>query len=642
MAEPIDQILGKLARSNQFDLEEQQRNAWINEITILKEGLKDITFARVIFEYSIPRMGKRADVIFILYDHIFVLEFKTNEILFKRSDLDQCLDYALDLKYFHQESQKLKIIPILIASSAPDPENSFEEYEDGVFIPLKCNKNNLNTVIRRLSQEFGSNYLDPIKWENSLYKPTPTIIEAAQALYRGHNIREISRSDSGAENLTKTADAISKIIAKSKKDNIKSICFITGVPGAGKTLAGLNLANERHKISEEEHAVFLSGNGPLVKVLQEALARNKVENSQIKIKKSKALRESSTFIQNIHHFRDNGLEDVRPPVEKVVVFDEAQRAWDQEQTSSFMRTKKGIEQFSQSEPEFLISVMDRHQDWCVIVCLIGGGQEINKGEAGLLEWFSAIKKQFRHWHVYVPNAISDTEYTWGLDLQEIFSGIPKYEYLSDLHLNTSIRSFRSENVSKFVKALLDRDKDTATRLLVELDRNYPIFITRNIIKAKEWLRQKARGNERYGLVASSKGQRLKPYGIFVELKIDARNWFLNLKNDIRSCYFLEYAATEFDIQGLELDWVCVAWDADFRFLNEKWNCYKFSGKAWQNIRNKENMLYLKNTYRVLLTRARQGFIIFIPNGNEMDSTANPSFYDETYDYLKEIGLKEII
>ena len=320
----------------------------------------------------------------------------------------------------------------------------------------------------------------------------------------------------------------------------------------------MNLANEWHKISEEEHAVFLSGNGPLVKVLQEALARNKVENSQIKIKKSKALRESRTFIQNIHHFRDNGLEDVHPPVEKVVVFDEAQRAWNQEQTSSFMRTKKGIEQFSQSEPEFLISVMDRHQDWCVIVCLIGGGQEINKGEAGLLEWFSAIKKQFKHWQVYVPDAISDTEYTRGLDLQDIFSGIPKYEYLSDLHLNTSIRSFRSENVAKFVKALLDKDKDTATKLLVELDRNYPIFITRNIVKAKKWLRQKARGNERYGLVASSKGQRLKPYGIFVELKIDARNWFLNLKNDIRSCYFLEYAATEFDIQGLELDWVCVA------------------------------------------------------------------------------------
>ena len=276
----------------------------------------------------------------------------------KRSDFGPMFRLCLGSEGFSSRKSKIQDYSNSYSSQCTRSENSFEEYEDGVFIPLKCNKNNLNTVILRLSQEFGSNYLDPIKWENSLYKPTPTIIEAAQAICRGHNIREISRSDSGAANLTKTADAISKIIAKSKKENIKSICFITGVPGAGKTLAGLNLANERHKISEEEHAVFLSGNGPLVKVLQEALARNKVENSQIKIKKSKALRESGTFIQNIHHFRDNGLEDRRPPVEKVVVFDEAQRAWNQEQTSSFMRTKKGIEQFSQSEPEFLISVMD--------------------------------------------------------------------------------------------------------------------------------------------------------------------------------------------------------------------------------------------------------------------------------------------
>ena len=510
-----------------------------------------------------------------------------------------------------------------------------------MYITVKCNKNNLYKTILGLSQEFGGRYLDPIKWENSIYKPTPTIIEAAQALYKGHDVREISRSDSGAENLTKTADAISNIIEKSKKEKIKSICFVTGVPGAGKTLAGLNLATERHNVSEEEHAVFLSGNGPLVEVLQEALARDKVENSQSKIKKYKALEESSTFIQNIHHFIDDALDNLRPPIEKVIVFDEAQRAWNQEQTSLFMRTKKRIELFNQSEPEFLISVMDRHQDWCVIVCLIGGGQEINRGEAGLLEWFSAIKKQFQHWQVYVPQSISDTEYTRGLDLQDIFSGIPKCGYVSDLHLKTSIRSFRSENVAKFVKALLDCDKVTATKLLLKLDRKFPIFITRNIVKAKEWLREKARGNERYGLVASSKGQRLKPYGIFVELKIDPRNWFLNLKSDIRSSYFLEYVATEFDIQGLELDWVCVAWDADFRFLDEKWNYYKFSGTDWQNIRNKENILYLKNTYRVLLTRERQGFIIFIPNGDEIDSTANPSFYNGTYEYLKEIGLKEL-
>jgi DUF2075 family protein len=463
-------------------------------------------------------------------------------------------------------------------------------------------------------------------------------------LYQGHDVREIAQSDSGADNLIKTANIIEKIINKAKKEKTKAICFITGVPGAGKTLGGLNLANERHKFSkeEEEHTVFLSGNGPLVDVLQEALARNKVKNSLEPIKKKNVLRETKAFIQNIHHFRDEALQNIYPPIEKVVIFDEAQRAWNQKKTSSFMKTKRNRDNFSQSEPEFLISVMDRHNDWCVIICLIGGGQEINTGEAGLLEWFSAIKKQFNYWEVYVSSKIFDIEYSRGYDLNLFFDKKIKYEIISDLHLKISIRSFRSENVSNFVKALLDCDKNNASKLFVELEHKYPIFITRDLQKAKEWLRQKSRGNERFGLIASSSGMRLKPYGIFVELKIDPKNWFLNSKDDVRSSYFLEYVATEFDIQGLELDWVCVAWDADFRYVNNIWNYYNFKGNNWQKIKDKESMLYLKNAYRVLLTRARQGIIIFIPQGDENDPTRITSFYNGTYEYLKEIGLKEII
>jgi len=376
--------------------------------------------------------------------------------------------------------------------------------------------------------------------------------------------------------------------------------------------------------------------------LQEALARDKVNSSSHGIKKTIALRESKAFIQNIHHFRDDALTNNDPPIEKVVVFDEAQRAWNQEQTSAFMQRKKGIGNFIQSEPEFLISVMDRHEDWCVIVCLIGGGQEINRGEAGISQWFTAIKKQFTHWRVFMSTEIYDTEYTRGLDLHNMLNGITISESVSDLHLRTSIRSFRSENVAKFVKALLDCDKQMATKFLLELEKKYPIVITRNIRTAKDWLRQKARGNERFGLVASSKAERLKPFGIFVELKIDPRNWFLNQKDDVRSSYFLEYVATEFDIQGLELDWVCVGWDADFRFLNDDWKYYQFRGKEWQKISEPDNRLYLKNAYRVLLTRARQGLIIFIPKGDKTDLTRDPGFYDETYRYLKDIGVKEIV
>jgi len=633
-----DFILGQLTKNHQFVLEEQQRNAWLKQIVILKNQLQSLDSGHILFEYSIPRMGKRVDVIFIYSGFVFVIEFKINETSYLSSDIDQCLDYAVDLKNFQEASHNIPLVPILVSTKASKFDNVFEQYEDGIFKPLRCNMDNLKQVIEIVATKYVGNKIDPIDWQNSAYKPTPTIIEAAQALYQGHSVKEISRSDSGATNLIKTAEAINKIIEKSKKEKTKSICFITGVPGAGKTLAGLNLANERHKFSEEEHAVFLSGNGPLVDVLQEALARNESFNSEIS--KKDALRKSKAFIQNIHHFRDEALKDKRPPIEKVVVFDEAQRAWTLKQTSSFMQKKKGISDFGMSEPEFLISIMDRHQDWAVIVCLVGGGQEINTGEAGLLEWFSALKKQYSHWHVYLSSEISDIEYTRGSNLNNLLDGI-KHESVSALHLKTSIRSFRSENVSKFVKAILDCDKKTAQTLLSELQNKYPFVITRDINKAKSWLKEQARGNERFGLVASSNAYRLKPYGIFVELKIDAKNWFLNSKDDIRSSYYLEYVATEFDIQGLELDWICVAWDADLRFDNDTWKFNQFWGENWRTILNDDDMLYLKNAYRVLLTRARQGVVIFIPEGNDTDHTRNSKFYDGTYNYLKTIGLEEI-
>lgn len=632
-------ILGELTKNHQFALEEQQRNAWLKQIEILKNQLLGLDSGHILFEYSIPRMGKRVDVILIYKGIVFVIEFKVNKTEYSSSDIDQCLDYALDLKNFQEASFDIPLAPILVSTMASIFDNVFEQYKDGIFKPIRCNRNNLKKVIDIISQKFTKNNIDPIKWENSIYKPTPTIIEAAQALYQGHSVKEISRSDSGAINLIRTAEAINKIIEKSKREKIKSICFITGVPGAGKTLAGLNLANERHKFSEDEHAVFLSGNGPLVDVLQESLARNESQRSD-DVSKNDALRKSKAFIQNIHHFRDDALKDEKPPIEKVVVFDEAQRAWTHKRTASFMQIKKGVSNFTMSEPEFLISIMDRHQDWAVIVCLIGGGQEINTGEAGLLEWFSALRKNYSHWNVYLSTEISDVEYTHGSDIEDLLTGL-KYDSLSDLHLKTSIRSFRSENVSKFVKAILDCDVNVAKDLLLELKNKYPFVITRDIGKAKQWLKNSARGSERFGLIASSNGYRLKPYGIFVELKADAKNWFLNPSDDLRSSFYLEYVATEFDIQGLELDWTCVAWDADLRFRNGHWEFNQFWGQGWRNIVNQEDIIYLKNAYRVLLTRARQGLVIFIPHGDDSDPTRRPEFYDQTYNYFKEIGLQEI-
>ncbi|MBW4523204.1 MAG: DUF2075 domain-containing protein [Scytolyngbya sp. HA4215-MV1] len=634
-------ILGELTLHHEFALEDLQRNSWLAQIDILKEQFSPLKDAYILFEYSIPRMGKRVDVVLILKGIVFVLEFKAGEKKHQSYAIDQVIDYALDLKNFHEQSHARKIVPVLVATEAPSVSNNLLPHQDLVFTPLKANKNNLYENIYWASSKLEDKEIDPINWVKSIYKPTPTIIEAAQALYKGHRVEKISRSDADAINLSKTSNTIFSIIEESKKKNQKSICFVTGVPGAGKTLAGLNIANQRHQIDTGEHAVFLSGNGPLVEVLQEALARDEVEtakNNGKELTKKAALSKTKAFIQNIHHFRDEALRINEAPVERVVVFDEAQRAWNLAQTSSFMRRKKGFSNFSMSEPEFLISVMDRHQDWAVIICLIGGGQEINTGEAGLFEWFSALQRKYKNWNIYVSNELSDEEYTRG---QNIFSEIEEtYLHIQDeLHLSVSMRSYRSEKVSKLIKAILDCDILEVKNLYLQISNIYPILLTRSIQGARNWLRSKARGNERTGVITSSGAYRLKPIGIHVKAGIDPKNWFLNGKEDIRSSYFLEDVATEFDIQGLELDWTCVAWDANFRFTDGRWEYMDFRGSQWQRIKDETRKQYLKNSYRVLLTRARQGMVILIPEGDQEDNTRMPEFYNTTFQYLQNIGLQ---
>ena len=642
LAEPTGSILGELVANHEFALEEQQRNSWVTQIELLKVLLKD-TACEVIFEYSIPRMGKRIDCVIISGATVFSVEFKIGAQSYENHAITQVTDYALDLKNFHEQSHKRNIIPILICTKAADQTPLLEFYSDGIAKTLLTNGQSLANIISLAQSQSAGCEIISNDWLCSIYKPTPTIIEAAQALYRGHNVEEISRSDSGAINLSKTAKAISEVINNSKRNGIKSICFLTGVPGAGKTLAGLNLANSWHNEEESEHAVFLSGNGPLVDVLREALARNEVETAREngeKKKKSSTISKAKAFIQNIHHFRDDALESTKAPIERVVVFDEAQRAWTLKQTASFMKTKKGKLDFNQSEPEFLIGVMDRHSDWATIICLIGGGQEINTGEAGLHEWFSSLKRSYPNWNIHISGKITDFEYTQGTALYDE-SDIGRIHTHDDLHLSVSVRSFRSEKVAAFVKAVLDCDSETAKDLYSEVQSSYPIFITRDISCAKSWLRSKARGSERYGLLASSGAIRLKPFAINIKNSIDPINWFLNDDKDIRSSYFLEDVATEFDVQGLELDWTCVAWDADLRHNGTEWLRRSFRGAKWQVINDEDSKRYLKNAYRVLLTRARQGMVIFVPNGSSEDETRLHSFYDETFNYLRTLGVVEI-
>ncbi|MFN5217360.1 MAG: DUF2075 domain-containing protein [Sphingomonadales bacterium] len=642
MKDDETRILGQLSLHHNHALEDLQKNAWVKQITILKDTLQSVDNGQIYFEFSIPRMGKRVDNVLIINDLIFVLEFKVGDNQYQKHSIEQVVDYCLDLQNFHEGSHHEKLIPVLISTKAEPIENVFNS-EANLFEPLKANQQNLSAVINKTLLQSNGKQINATDWENSIYKPTPTIIEAAQALYKGHNVKEISRHDAGAINLSKTTDCINNIIETAKRENKKSICFLTGVPGAGKTLAGLNIANERMKADEDEHAVFLSGNGPLVDVLREALTRDEVatskENGEPLTKKVAAIK-ANAFIQNIHHFRDDNLISKKAPVEKVVVFDEAQRAWAKEQVSSFMKRKKGVEDFDMSEPEFLISVMDRHEDWCTIICLIGGGQEINTGEAGVSEWLSSLKNNYPHWDIHYSNLIStDDNYLSDIELRNWVQSVATEKH--ELHLSVSVRSFRSEKISELMHEILKAKHERANTLLGEVKNDFPILITRDLTTAKKWLRTQAKGSERIGLVASSGGRRLRPLGIDVKNEISAPNWFLNNSDDIRSSYFLEEIATEFDIQGLEIDWVCLAWDINYYFKDGKWNCQYFSGTKWQNIHNENDKTYLQNAYRVLLTRARQGLIIYIPEGDNLDHTRPKELYDSTFNYFQSCGIQTI-
>lgn len=632
-------IFGEITTNDQFSAEDLQKNTWNREIEILKRELSQLLDGYIIFEYTIPRIGNRIDNIVIYKGIIFLLEFKVGEKKYPSYAIEQVTDYAFDLSCFYKESHNRLLVPILISTKAHSVKQEIRISKDNVLETICCNEYEIAKYITEVSLKFIQDEIIPDDWINSLYMPTPTIIEAAQALYLGHNVEDISRNDASAKNLNQTTKAINKIIDYSKAHNRKSICFITGVPGAGKTLAGLNIAVERQKIAEDEHAVFLSGNGPLVDVLQEALARDDAKRNNISRKE--ASRKVKEFIQIIHHFRDDAISVDTPPVEKVAIFDEAQRAWDEQNLTDFMKKKKHIEDFNMSEPEFLISILNRHNDWATIICLIGGGQEINKGEsAGIYGWFDSLRNNYPNWDIYVSDKITDDEYSKGHNFAEMTKNM-NVNIIEDLHLAVSLRSFRSENVSNFVKALLDVDIDTAKRLYEQFNNDYPVFVTRNLHKAKLWVRSQAKGSQRYGFTASSGAKRLRKYGIWVQNKIEATNWFLNGKNDVRSSFHLEETATEFDIQGLELDWTIVCWDADLRFENGDFKHLKFVGTKWQNIKSADNILYLKNAYRVLLTRARQGFVIFVPTGDETDMTAKPEYYDGIYRYLKSVGIKEL-
>ena len=404
----------------------------------------------------------------------------------------------MDLSFFHEESRDKEIVPVLIATHAEKKEINICPYRGKVYDVVLSNGKNLAYIFKRFDSCCGKE-ISLKKWMDSQYRPVPDIVEAAKKLYIDYNIREIYRNES-AENLDKTTQIVQEIIEKTRIKKEKAICFITGVPGARKTLAGLNIAVKNQQASGQRYSCFLSGNQPLVSVLKEALAEDECQRTGIRI--SQAREKVKSFIQIIHHFRDMALTQIDlPPVDRVVIFDEAQRAWHRDKLSRFMKEKKGkildglkeskrYEILDMSEPELLIDYMNRHQDWSVIVCLVGGGQDINDGEAGISEWFKALKKSFSNWKVYISDKITDREYIGEKTLEELFSDL-QVSVVEALHLSVSLRSFRSEKVSEFVQSLLDNDLNRAKRLYQEISKIYPICMTRNLETTKNWVKERA-------------------------------------------------------------------------------------------------------------------------------------------------------
>ena len=641
----IGQLVDGVSASGISSHRSTQIEAWHKEIHLLKEQLNSAQFQDwfIILEYEIPRRSHRPDVILLNTTTIFVIEFKIGAKTYDASSCWQVNSYARDLRDFHAESHRRPIVPILCATSA-EPHSfariRLDDLESTVSNLVRTNGSNLATCLTNLENFEYSVIHDPIipeRWLNSPYRPTPTIIEAAVKLYEGHGISELSHRY--AHNLNLTTNMLIQEIEYARRYKRRVICFITGVPGAGKTLTGLDVIHSPELRKTKSHTgIFLSGNGPLVKIVQESLIKNQTEQGY---SRRDCEHKVTTFIQNVHKFLRFHRENPEiQPHENIVVFDEAQRAWD----SSQMERKQGI---AASEATLLFDVMERLPDWAVIIALVGGGQEIFLGEAGLEEWGRALENRSLSWQV-----IAASEARVGGDSvsgHRLFNNeIPiNVTYREDqrAHLDVVIRSHRAQRWAEWVNKFLSCDLCAAKSIFPDT-LEFPCFVTRNLERARDWLREqhKFHSEQRIGLVATSKDLRLRAYGIErnsgFRMNYRFEKWFLEPATDTRSSFALEVAASEFECQGLELDWVGMCWGGDLTPSADQsgWDYRMFRGSVWHNVRQNAERTYTLNRYRVLLTRARRGLVIWVPDGDIKDPTRDPKRFERTFVALRKAGI----
>lgn len=633
-------IVGQLVRHS-FEVNKEQSDAWENQISQLQERLETCGMeGDIIFEYDIVRLGKRIDVILLINHMVFSLEFKNGKNIFTAQDAQQAEDYAIDIKNFHKESEDLYVCPILIATDAPKYK---KEQPTGCYPDKQIflQRENIETVIPKvahLTGLYGSDEdINFEKWFNSPYHPTPTIIAAAVEAYTTHDISEIANSEAGQSDIEACEAEIENVIEYARRHKKKCVCFVTGVPGAGKTLVGLDVVAKNLHKGKDNLSVYLSGNSPLVEVLREALKKSVKEKKQLNRNTEAAI---NALIQSSFAFKKDNARTSNPTVEKIMIFDEAQRVWDEQKMTS---KHKNDPDMSVSEPKLFYQIMDRHQDWTAMICLVGLGQDIYDGEVGINEWFRCGIEEFKNWELFYSSSIFQQSEDKNVD-KEMILNCPRCHELLPLHLKTSIRSFRADKQCQFVDNLLDNKPEETRRIYEQISEKYPVYVTRDYAKAKTWVRDQVRGSQRCGVLACSSAQRLKPEGIYVSTEIDVKNWFLAPSTDLRSSNMLEIVASEFKVQGLEIDWAIVCWDLDLRRKGNDWEHYSFRGTKWMHRNKEEQKRYLVNSYRVLLTRARQGMVLFVPNGAdpEEDSTRDMSLYDSIYDYLLSCGIKPLV
>ena len=639
----LELTLHKAYESDRYkDLITTQITAWRAQIQDLRSALGSShleTFKPnnwgVAIEFVVPRKMGRIDTVLLIGNAIVVLEFKGESV--DSSAADQVEDYSLDLLYFHEGSHGRTIYPVVVGKTGTEPwmrrSQTFRELHPTAFVDTR----QLGAWLATVATQHGAETQCSIAaWNRGSYRPVPTIVEAAIGMFAEMQVDDIAKAGCDPINLTATVDTICQIVRECAHLKKKTVCFVTGVPGAGKTLAGLRLVHDRQLREDAgSDSVFLTGNLPLVKVLQAALARDSSRRRKQGLRVSS--RDPKTTINTVLGYKREHTHNKNAPHEKIVVFDEAQRAWDADRTAEYLTDVSG-EFLGYSEPALMLAILDR-QPWAALIALVGGGQEINRGEAGLSEWGRAIASRFSHWSIAAPPQALSGEYGAGGRLFE--AGIADSFDVSiqaNLHLNTPTRQFRGKTIAGWTEALLRGDARECQKILSE-NPEYPIRLTRSLAAAKLWLDATARGTERYGFVASSEAKRLRAEGLELPpARADGvEHWFLQPKGDVRSPFQLEVAANEFQIQGLELDWTCLCWGGDFLRAEGNWNLNRLRGTTWQKIGQESARAYLVNSYRVLLTRARQGMLLFVPLGDEQDSTRPRDPLDRTAEFLAECG-----